>query len=296
MKLLLNNKLITAQEAMVSIFDHGFLYGIGLFETFRTYEGKPFLLTKHLQRLAESCQQLGICYIPDEQFLRTQIIQLLEANQLSDGYFRLTISAGEAELGLPQSDYTDPTVVLMAKPLPPIKSIIEWSKGKIAVCLKTRRNTPEADIRYKSLHYMNNVLAKRELRLNYADYFANAEGLMLNEAGQLTEGIVSNVFFRKGNTVYTPHISTGILPGITRAFVMALCEQENIEAIEGYYGFENLLSADEIWLTNSIQEIVPVTTIVSEQGKHIKIGDGEAGEITTHLYMKYKEYDESSSE
>lgn len=296
MKLFLNNKLIPAQEAMVSIFDHGFLYGIGLFETFRTYGGKPFLLTKHLQRITESCKQLGISYTPDESSLRVQIAQLLEENGLTEAYFRLTVSAGQGELGLPQSDYTEPTVVLMAKSLPHAKSLEQWRKGKPVVCLKTRRNTPEADIRFKSLHYMNNVLAKRELRLDFADYFATAEGLMLNEAGYLTEGIVSNVFFRKGNTVYTPHISTGLLPGITRDFVITLCSQNDIEVMEGYYDFESLFTADEVWLTNSIQEIVPVTTIVTEQGALFKVSNGEAGEFATQLYQKYMAYDQDRSE
>lgn len=290
MKLFLNNALTHSKEAMVSVFDHGFLYGIGLFETFRTYNGKPFLLREHLKRLALSCKELGIAFAVDETELNMQISTLLKENNLADGYFRLTISAGEDELGLPVADYNKPTTILMCKALPPAKSAKQWSKGKTVVCLKTLRNTPESNVRYKSLHYMNNLIAKRELRLEYPAEFAFAEGLMLNEKGHLTEGIVSNIFFRKGSIIHTPAISTGILPGITRAFVIELCRQEGYMVEEGYYSWDSLLEADEIWLTNSIQEITAVTSIATNSSTVKIVANGEAGSYAKHLNACYQNY------
>jgi len=290
MKLFLNNKLIDTNEAMVSVFDHGFLYGLGLFETFRTYNGLPFLLQEHLHRLKTSCEQLGIAYTVDEKELREQIALLLSENNLVDGYFRLTVSAGEEELGLPAKDYTNPTTILMCKPLPASQTNEQWSKGKAAICLKTRRNSPEAAIRFKSLHYMNNIIAKREIRSNFSSQFASAEGLMLNNKGELSEGIVSNVFFRKGETIFTPAIDTGILPGITRAFVIELCKQNGYLINEGYFNWDSLVEADEIWLTNSIQAIIPVTALVFSHDRIHTVGDGIAGVFTRQLHLLYQSF------
>ena len=287
MKLFLNNNLIHAKEAMVSVFDHGFLYGIGLFETFRTYNGIPFLLDEHLTRLQQGCEQLGIKYVIDKSTLLVQIAELLDEHHLDDGYFRLTVTAGEGELGLPSTDYCNPTIMLMTKALPPDKTEQEWRKGKTAVCLNTRRNSPEGTIRYKSLHYMNNMLAKRELRLQVDSKYAQAEGLMLNDNNQLTEGIVSNLFFRKGEMVCTPAINTGILPGVTRAYVLRLCKQEQLSVEEGYYSWSDLESADEIWLTNSIQEIMPVTCLVKSNGEQLTVSHGTAGDYTARLYNTF---------
>lgn len=293
MKLLLNNNVIDAKEAMVSVFDHGFLYGIGLFETFRTYNGRPFLLDEHLARLTLSCEQLGIQVKLDKANLQQQIKLLLVENELEDGYFRLTISAGHGELGLPVNDYSEPTVLMLVKPLSP--SSQDWSKGKAAICLKTERNSPESAIRYKSLHYMNNIIAKREIRMHYAQRYATAEGLMINNKGQLTEGIVSNLFFCKEGTVYTPAIDTGILPGITRAFVIELCKQEGIKVEEGYYNWNSLYEADEIWITNSISELTPITSLITHQGSEMNIGNGLAGAITQHLHTLYQSYTSTSN-
>lgn len=286
MKVELNGSVMDASEAVISVYDHGFLYGIGLFETFRTYEGKPYLLDRHMKRLCSGCDQLGIQYTPNMEELRSSVNELLEANELKDGYIRLTVSAGEAELGLPTGDYEQPNVLMLVKALPPVNDAVHM-RGRELRLLQTRRNTPEGEVRFKSLHYMNNIIAKRELLASGAA--SGAEGLMLSREGWLAEGIVSNLFFAKDNVVYTPELATGILPGITRERVLGLAGSAGYETEEGLYSLEKLQTADEIWLTNSIQELFPVTLLSEAGGVSRVIGNGQAGSITKQLLTLYRQ-------
>ncbi|OME75858.1 4-amino-4-deoxychorismate lyase [Paenibacillus sp. FSL A5-0031] len=286
MKVGLNGSVMDASEAVISVYDHGFLYGIGLFETFRTYKGKPYLLDRHMKRLCSGCDQLGIQYTPNMEELRCSVNELLVANELKDGYIRLTVSAGEAELGLPTGDYEQPNVLMLVKALPPVNDAVHM-RGRELRLLQTRRNTPEGEVRFKSLHYMNNIIAKRELLASGAA--PGAEGLMLTREGWLAEGIVSNLFFAKDNVVYTPELATGILPGITRERVMELASSAGYETEEGLYSLEKLQTADEIWLTNSIQELVPVTLLSEAGGVSRVIGNGQAGSITKQLLTLYRQ-------
>lgn len=286
MKIGLNGSVLEASEAVISVYDHGFLYGMGLFETFRTYEGRPYLLDRHLNRLRAGCEQLGIRYDADSGQIRGWVNELLEANGLNEGYVRITVSAGEAELGLPTGDYEQPNVFMLVKALPPVNDAVHM-RGRELRLMRTRRNTPEGDVRFKSLHYMNNIIAKRELLASGAS--PGAEGLMLSREGWLAEGIVSNLFFAKDNVVYTPDIAAGILPGITRGRVLELARRAGYQTEEGLYGWERLLAADEIWLTNSIQELVPVTTLSDASGQSAMIGNGEAGAVTRQLLSLYRQ-------
>ncbi len=246
---------------MVSVYDHGYLYGIGLFETFRSYGGKAFLLREHLDRLLQGCRSLGIVYEPDEKEIDSIVLRLLEVNHLEDGYFRLSVSAGREELGLTVKPYESPQIVLYVKPLPP-----SAARGRPLQLLQLRRNTPEGTVREKSFHYMNNILAKRELVRYPWAAAASAEGMLLNGDGYLAEGIVSNLFFVKDGVMHTPAVGTGILPGITRAYIMKLVSDEGWLCREGYYTWENLWQADEAFFTSSIQEIVPVTRLFDLDG------------------------------
>jgi 4-amino-4-deoxychorismate lyase len=286
MKISLNGSLCDEQEAVVSVYDHGFLYGIGLFETFRTYKGKAFLLEKHLERLRQGCAELWIAWELDAQQINLQVSELLAANELQEGYFRLSVSAGVDLLGLPVHPYAAPTVVLYVKPLP-LQEEKLYENGKALQLLRLRRNSPEGGERLKSFHYMNNILAKREL--SRYPWAAGAEGLFLNGAGFAAEGIVSNVFFMRDSICCTPHLDTGILPGITRALVLDLAGKAGITTAEGMYSWEDLLAADEIFITNSIQEIVPITTLFDAAGKGYHIGKGSAGQATRKLLQRYRE-------
>ncbi|MGF7049726.1 4-amino-4-deoxychorismate lyase [Paenibacillus sp. DS2015] len=283
-----NHAIVEAKDAVVSVMDHGFLYGMGLFETFRTYHGHPFLLDRHLTRLSEGCRVLGIKYTVDIQRTLAWIREAMEANGLEEAYIRYTVSAGEDVLGLPTGDYDQPNHFLTVKELSvPADNL--YHKGKGLQQLSTPRNTPESLQRLKSLHYMNNILAKRELASYPEATKAQAEGLMLTDKGYVAEGIVSNVVMIRGGMLFTPALSTGILPGITRAIVMELAIEEGIRCEEGLYTWEDLHRADEIWMTSSIQELVPITSLLGLNGSCHTVGNGTAGPITKKLLHLYRQ-------
>lgn len=283
----MNGGIVDSARAVVPVMDHGLLYGMGVFETFRTYQGKPFLLERHLDRLMDSCRELGIVHKAEPAGMSRWISELMEANSLQDAYIRYTVTAGEGPLGLPAGDYVKPSEILLAKELPVMKDDV-YEKGRVLRLLSLPRNTPESSIRMKSLHYMNNILAKRELEGYAVHPSGPAEGLMLTSAGEVAEGIVSNVFFVKEERLYTPDISTGILPGITRAVVLELAAELGIAAEEGHYSWEILTGADEIFTTGSVQEIVPVTTLIGPGDQSILIGQGTAGPVTRALLSAYR--------
>ncbi|WP_090737487.1 aminotransferase class IV [Paenibacillus sp. Mc5Re-14] len=284
-----NGVLTEAAKAVIHVSDHGFLYGMGLFETFRTYKGVPFLLDRHLHRLKEGCRMLGIPFQPNEEQLTKHIQHLMAANGLNEAYIRYTVSAGEEALGLPSGDYTRPNHILFAKPLPSINT--QPGQSSALQLLRTPRNTPEGEVRLKSLHYMNNVLAKRELQ-QYAEAVRyKAEGIMLTANGFLAEGIVSNLFFVRNNTLYTPDLSTGILPGITREFILELADLRGIPWEQGLYHWYELKQADEIFMTNSIQEIRPVDLLLEpgEVASHLSVPLAQTESITALLLHDYRQ-------
>jgi len=287
-----NGQIIATDQAVVSVMDHGFLYGMGLFETFRTYNGQPFLLEQHITRLSTSCESLGIMWNQSIEQIKKQIQDLMRANELTEAYIRYTVSAGTDILGLPSGAYDQPNIIIYAKSLPPARpdsiSLIDhlYSHSKSLRRLHTLRNTPEGDIRLKSLHYMNSILGKREL-LHYQDQPSTAiEGLMLTQKQHIAEGIVSNLFFVKNQQLYTPAIDTGILPGITRALVIQLAHAAGIAVHEGHYTWEQLIGADEVFLTNSIQEIVSVKQLLEDTATY-KLPELLSNSITFQLAYAY---------
>ncbi|GIQ67318.1 4-amino-4-deoxychorismate lyase [Xylanibacillus composti] len=285
MQIWLNGQFIDEKDAVISAYDHGFLYGLGFFETFRTYAGKPFLLDKHLERMAGGLRELDIAMPYGRQIIEQTVGQLLEANRLEDGYFRLSVSAGTGPLGLQTEPYAQPTVILYVKPLPPVADEL-YDRGMALQELRTVRNTPEGAERYKSFHYMNSVLGKRELAARPEG--GRVEGLFLSERGHLAEGIVSNLFFLRDGTCFTPAVDTGILPGITREAVMDLCREMSIPLETGYYSWQQLAAADEVFMTNSIQELVPITSLRSREGESRQVGNGRIGAITDRLLRAYR--------
>ncbi|MDK8194556.1 aminotransferase class IV [Paenibacillus sp. UMB7766-LJ446] len=283
----INGELVNMAAAVVPVTDHGFLYGLGLFETFRTYQGAPFLLERHLERMASGCRELGIPFTVTAAEVTDWISNLLLANELQDAYVRYTVSAGEAPLGLPSGDYVKPNHIVLAKALPePSPSLYE--NGKLLQRLSTPRNTPEGEVRFKSLHYMNSILAKRELN-GYGQHVQNVEGLQLTRDGHVAEGIVSNVFWVRQGVLYTPALATGILPGITRAVVLELAAQQRMLFQEGLFPWEELLQADEIFLTGSVAELVPVTALRDQDGTETVISSGHIGPVTEALLGMYRQ-------
>ncbi|WP_404348747.1 aminodeoxychorismate lyase [Sutcliffiella horikoshii] len=239
------------EETNVSVMDHGFLYGVGLFETFRTYNGVPYLFHDHLKRLRDGLESVYIEWSHTDEQLRELVTEALEKNGLTDGVIRLNVTAGISNWGLPTETYRAPSLLLFTRPAPE-----HHAASKNAVILNRRRNTPEGDTRLKSHHYLNNLLGKREIG-NRPD----VEGIFLTEEGFVAEGLVSNIFWIKGDTVYTPSISTGILNGVTRKFILHLCSLINLEVKEGKFTQEELLEADEVFITNSTQEIIKIAKL-----------------------------------
>ncbi|WP_199624085.1 aminotransferase class IV [Paenibacillus alkalitolerans] len=285
MKLWLNGKIMNEEEAVIPVSDHGFLYGMGLFETFRTYGGEAFLLDRHLERLAEGCRALRIEYEPQEPEIRNAVSKLLASGGLSDAYVRLTVSAGPAPLGLPGAGgYSTPNVLMHIKELPRVPSDPEL-RAKVLIKLTLPRSSPEHAVRLKSFQFMNNVFGKWEV-LSKAGTL-DAEGLFLNGKGYVAEGVVSNVFFVRGSVLATPSLATGCLPGVTRSFVMELARGIGMSAEEGFYRWEQLLEADEVFITNSVQEIVPVSVLVDEDGKAVELSGGKPGKMTLRLIEQY---------
>ncbi|MBZ5751195.1 MULTISPECIES: aminodeoxychorismate lyase [Metabacillus] len=248
-----NSQFIKDSEATISPFDHGFLYGLGAFETFRVYKGFPFLLHDHLKRLQNAINELGISYKIDADEVVEMIQHLLRLNHCEeeDVTVRYNISAGNGEVGKLLQPYDSPTVLCFLRKAPMIQRV-----EKDAAILQLRRNTPEGKERLKSHHYLNNVLGKRELRET-----PDVEGIFLTEQGYVAEGIVSNVFWVKDDIVYTPSVETGILNGITRRFIIKGLENLNIPLREGFYTQGDLLDATEVMITNSSQEVIPVKRV-----------------------------------
>jgi len=252
MKIFVNGKIVNQDQAVISVFDHGFLYGFGLFETIRAYNGRPFLFNRHYKRLNRSADAFQIKMTKTAQQLYEDICLTLRENHLLDAYIRITLSGGDEGLGLWGKEHGTPNWIIMAKP------IGEWSPVKGLITLDLRRSTSEGTFRMKSVSFANNMLAKKEL--NERGKLAE-EGIFLSHDGYIVEGTVSNIFFVRKGILYTPHEDTGLLPGVTRGFIMDLSRQLELKLYEGFFKMEELYEADEVFITNSIQEIVPVHQI-----------------------------------
>lgn len=270
----INGDIVDQKEAVISAYDHGYLYGVGVFETFRTYDGHPFLFDDHFNRLKESLKELQITLPYTKVELLHEVKRTIETNDMVDAYVRLNISAGAGEIGLQTEPYFSPQIIIYVKPIgEPIR------KEKRGVILSLRRNSPEGALRLKSHHYLNNILAKREVGNDPA-----IEGIFLSQQGVLAEGIVSNLFWVKEGVLYTPSLSTGILNGITRQYIMRAAQKLGVSIIEGSFEEEELFKADEVFVTNSIQEIVPLRQI-----EH-KLLPGLDGSVTNRLILQYEQH------
>ncbi|SDI12777.1 4-amino-4-deoxychorismate lyase [Alteribacillus persepolensis] len=278
MYIYINGDIKEAGSARLSVFEHGFMYGLGLFETFRIYNGHPFLLDDHFFRLERGLSVMGIDWVYHRENVQQQLNELLAANKLKHAYVRYNVSAGEGELGLTTAPYKNSNTIIYMKPLPdPATSLEQAKNGKL---LTVRRNSPESEERLKSHHYLNNILGKRETGADQS-----VEGLYLNEKGYLTEGVVSNLFWVKGTTIYTPAVETGILNGITRAFIINLAKKLSFYVREGQFKIKMLYDADEAFVTNSIQEIVRLNAV---DDHYFTAGHS----VVDKLQQEYKRYRE----
>ena len=263
---------------MVSVFDHGFLYGDGVYETLRAYQRKIFLLRRHLARLSRSAELIGLPLPLFEKDWAPLLHEALIRNDLFDAYVRITVSRGPGKIGLDPALCRTPTTVIVATPLPQYRP--EWYEAGVTLTIaETRRNHPSAlSPQIKSLNFLNNILAKREALARGA-----FDAIMLNTEGAVTECTTSNIFFVADGIVRTPSVGCGILDGITRSVVLALAEEADLNVEEGRYSPDQVLTADECFLTNTTMEIMPVSHIDGT-----RIGTHTPGAITSRLHTLFQ--------
>lgn len=278
MKIWLDGTLVDKADAMVSVFDHGLLYGDGVFEGIRFYNGRVFRLEQHIKRLYESAKAilLEIQQTPEE--MTEALLETIRANDLQDGYIRLVITRGVGGLGLnPFLCEKSTTIIIAAKiTLYPEEHYV---KGLELITCATRRPTHGAlSPQVKSLNYLNNIMAKVE-----AIRAGALEGLVLNETGTVAECTGDNVFIIKDGTVVSPPISDGALDGITRGAVIDLCERLGYPFVEKSLTRHDIFTADECLLTGTAAEVIPV---ISLDGR--TIGSGEPGPMTQELLKAFR--------
>ncbi len=249
----LNGSLLPRSQARISPFDLGFLYGYGLFETMRAYSGRIFRLHRHMERLRESAALIGLPL--DTLDMEGACYETLKANMLDDARIRLTLSMGEGEAtpDLPASP--KPTVLVIATGYTPPPAWV-YQQGFKAIVSSTRQNSRSPLSRLKTANYLNNLLARKEAKEKGAD-----EALLLNERGLLCEASTSNIFLVYRESLITPGVESGCLPGITRRVVMEIAREMGIGVAERDVQLEELEAADEAFLTNSLIELMPLTGV-----------------------------------
>ena len=280
MKIFLNGQLVGKEQAVVSVFDHGLLYGDGVFEGIRVYGGNVFLLKAHIERLYESAKAIRL-EIPMTQAAMIQATkETAAANGIGDGYIRLIVTRGAGSLGLDIRRTSDPQVIIIADTITLYPPEI-YQNGMNLITASTIRNHPAAlPARIKSLNYLNNILAKIE-----GTDAGTVEALMLNHKGEVAECTGDNIFILKNGVLKTPSPDAGILEGITRNAVLQLAREAGIPTQETTLIRHDLYVADEMFLTGTAAEVVPV---VSLDGR--KIGDGKPGPITQRLLELFHEF------
>ena len=280
MKIYLNGQLVGKEQAVVSVFDHGLLYGDGVFEGIRVYGGKVFLLKDHIDRLYESAKaiRLEIPISPAAMIQATK--DTVAANGIGDGYVRLVVTRGAGSLGLDIRRTSDPQVIIIADTITLYPAEI-YENGMHLITASTIRNHPGAlPARIKSLNYLNNILAKIE-----GTDAGTVEALMLNHKGEVAECTGDNIFILKNGVLKTPSTDAGILEGITRNAVLQLARDAGIPTQETTLIRHDLYVADEMFLTGTAAEVVPVVSLDGRQ-----IGDGKPGPITKRLLELFHEF------
>ena len=275
----MDGKLVPKSEAMVSVYDHGLLYGDGCFEGIRAYGGRILKLKSHLARMFESASLIRLNPVYDVDELEDAIRETLAANELSDAYIRLIFTRGVGTLGLHPFRCPTPGTIVIADKIQLYPEELYEEGMKVIVADRPRIPIPCLDPRIKSLNYLNNILAKIE-----AIDAGVLEAIMLNLEGEVAECTGDNIFVVKDGRIRTPSTSTGILHGVTRRFIMRevapACGHEVEEAV---FPLEELLDADEVFLTGTAAEVIGVTRV----GDQV-IGDGRVGPVTKACIAEFR--------
>ena len=280
LKIWLEDKLVDQQQAKISVFDHGLLYGDGVFEGIRVYGGKIFKLAEHLKRLYESAKVIRLVIPMDIPTLVDSTEKTVKANNIVDGYIRLVVSRGPGNLGLNPFICKKASIIIIADSIQLYPEEL-YEKGLKVISAATVRNHPlSLPPQVKSLNYLNNILAKIE-----AIDAGTSEAIMYNHEGYAAEASGDNIFTVKDGILYTPQVQAGSLEGITRAVVIQLAKEEKIEVIEKNITRYDLYVSDEFFLTGTAAEVIGVVDI---DGRII--GDGKPGPVTKLLRKKFFEY------
>jgi branched-chain amino acid aminotransferase len=279
----LNGSLVPRSQAHLSISDHGFLHGYGLFQTMRAYNGTLFLLDRHIRRLKEAAQIIGMGEKVTGLDLEKACGDTVKVNGLKDARVRLTVTNGDGT-ALPWVDAGgDPTVLVTAVPYTPFTEA-KYNGGFNVGIASVRRTRQSVVSAMKSINYLPNVMARMEVAQRELD-----EALFLNDDGYIAEGGGSNIFFVRSGRVVTPALNSGIIPGVTREVVMELAESLGIGLTEGTVGKAVFKQCDEAFMTNALIEIMPVTSISDESGQAVTIGRGQPGAVTQKLMAAYRQ-------
>jgi len=273
-----NGRYVRKEEASVSIYDHGFLYGDGVYEAIRAYNGIVFKLREHLDRLYESAKSIKLDVPLEREELSRVVVELLKKNQLKNGYVRIVLSRGEGKMGVDPRNCSKATVVVMAEPREPLFG--EGARG-ISAIISSLRRTPSwsLDPRIKTLNYLNNIMAKTE-----AIEAGVEEAIMLNEQGYVAETSTENIFVVKNGVVATPHPSLGVLKGITRDMVMRITKEIGYPLEERSITVHELYNADEVFVTGTAAEIVPISKISGRV-----VGDGQVGPVFQKVLNRFRQ-------
>lgn len=284
MQIYLDGKFVSPEEAKVSVFDHGLLYGDGIFEGIRAYNGRVFKLTEHLDRLYESARSILLEIPLSWKEMEEAVLETVRRNDLSDAYIRLVVTRGAGDLGLDPRKCPRASVFVIADKITLWPQEL-YTKGLKVKTVATRRNSVDTlNPRIKSLNYLNNVLAKIE-----ANLMGYPEVVMLNSQGFVVEGTGDNIFIVKRGTLITPPPYVGILEGITRATIMDLARGMGTTVAEDLFTMHDLYVADECFLTGTAAEVIPVVEV---DGR--RVGNGTPGPVTAKLMAAFREYAQSN--
>jgi len=277
LKVYIDGQLVEKEDAKISVFDHGVLYGDGVFEGIRAYNGKVFRMKKHIDRLYDSAAAIELAVPINKQELADAIEQTLKANKLTDAYIRVIVTRGSGNLGLNPRTCRQPCIIIITDSIT-LYPVELYENGMHIITAATVRNHPNAlDPKIKSMNYLNNILAKIEA-LNAG----KMEAVMMNSNGYVAECTGDNIFIVKDGIINTPPSSAGILMGITRGVVIELTAKSGFQLFESNLTRYDLYSADECFLTGTAAELIPVVNIDGRQ-----LGTGKPGPITLTLLDEF---------
>lgn len=284
MKIYIDGQLLDKDDAKISVFDHGLLYGDGVFEGIRFYGGKVFRLEEHVRRLYDSAKAISMEIPISKEAMVVAVVETIKANVLQDGYVRLVVTRGIGDLGLNPLLCPVPTIIVIASKIT-LYPQEKYENGLSVVTCSTRR-IPHGALSpmVKSLNYLNNVLAKLE-----AQHAGAGEGLMLNEQGYVAECTGDNIFLVRDNVLTTPPISSGALAGVTRAVVFEIAAEFGIPISEPLMTRYDIYTADECFLTGTAAEVIPAVTLDGRA-----IGDGKPGPLTKRIMARFHELTETT--